>query len=83
MVRGKPEYYLNLFYKDGHSVADGIRLPISHRLLTVAGAELYFTVEGAFDEETGEAGDPYVAVYQLNDHEGVGKRAFSRSPSGQ
>lgn len=82
-VRGKPEYYLNLFYKDGHSVADGIRLPADHRMLTIDGTELYFAVEGAFDEETGEAGDPYVAVYRLNDREEAGKRAFSRSPSGQ
>ena len=79
VVRGKPEYYLNLLYKDGHSVTDGIRLPANHRLLTVAGTELYFAVEGAFDEETGEAGDPYIAVYRLNDREGAGKSAFSRS----
>lgn len=83
VVRGKPEYYLNLFYKDGHSVADGIRFPADHRMLTIDGTELYFAVEGAFDEATGEAGDPHIAVYRLNDREGAGKRAFSRSPSGQ
>ncbi len=74
-VRGKPEYYLSLFYKDGHSVADGIRLPTGHRVLTVTDTELYFAVEGAFDEATGEAGDPYIAVYRLNDRQ----EAFSRS----
>ena len=79
VVRGKPEYYLNLLYKDGHSVADGIRLPTNYRLLTVAGTELYFAVEGAFDEATGEAGDPHIAVYRLNNREGAGKSAFSRS----
>ena len=78
-VRGKPEYYLNLFYKDGYSAADGIRLPADHRMLTIAGTEWYFAVEGAFDEATGEAGDPHIAVYRLNDREGAGKRAFSRS----
>ncbi len=75
VVRAKPEYYLNLFYKDGHAVADGIRLPVGHMLLTVTDTELYFAVEGAFDEATGEAGDPYIAVYRLNDRQ----EAFSRS----
>lgn len=83
VVRGKPEYYLNLFYKDGYSAADGIRLPADHRMLTVSGTELYFAVEGAFDEATGEAGDPYIAVYRLNDREGAGKVAFSRSRDSQ
>ena len=30
-------------------------------------------------EVTGELGDPYVAVYRLNDRTGAGKVAFSRS----
>ncbi len=75
VVRAAPEYYLSLFYKDGHSVADGIREPAGHMLLTVTDTELYFAVEGAFDEKTGEAGDPYIAVYRLNDRQ----EAFSRS----
>ena len=75
VVRAAPEYYLSLFYKDGHSVADGIREPAGHMLLTVTDTELYFAVEGAFDEATGEAGDPYIAVYRLNDRQ----EAFSRS----
>ena len=79
VVGGKPEYYLNFFYKDGHSVADGIRLPAGHRLLTIDDTEFYFAVEGAFDEATGEAGDPHVAVYRINDRTGAGKLAFSRS----
>ena len=69
------KYYLNLLYKDGYSVADGIRVPANHILIAIARSELYFAVEGVFDEATGETGDPYVAVYQLNDH----KVAFSRS----
>ena len=77
-IGGELKYYLNLLYKDGYSVADGIRVPTNHKLLTVNGHELYFVIEGAFDEETGEAGDPYVAVYQLNDHAGAGKVAFRR-----
>ena len=83
VVRGKAEFYLNLFYQDGYSVTDGIRLPANHRLLTVTGTELYFAVEGAFDEATGETSDPHIAVYRLNDREGAGKRAFSRSQGGQ
>lgn len=83
VVSGKAEFYLNLFYKDGHSVADGIRLPADHRMLTIDGTELYFAVEGAFDEVTGETSDPYIAVYRLNDREGAGKRAFGRSPGSQ
>ncbi len=79
VVRANPEGYLNLFYKDGYSVADGIRVPADHMLLTVEGTELYFAVEGAFDEATGEAGDPHIAVYRLNDRHGAGQRAFSRS----
>ena len=64
-VSGEWEGYLNLLYKDGRSVADGVRVPANHNLLTVAGSELYFSVEGAFDEATGEVGDPYMAVYRL------------------
>ena len=64
-VGNKYQYYLNLLYKDGHSVADGIRVPAKHRPLTVTGTELYFEVEGAFDEATGEVDDPHVAVYRL------------------
>lgn len=64
-VDNKYQYYLNLLYKDGHSVADGIRVPAKHRLLTVTGTELYFEVEGAFDEATGEVDGPHVAVYRL------------------
>ena len=80
---GEVKRYMNLLYKDGHSVADGIRVPADHRLLTIDGRELYFVVEGAFDEETGEAGDPHIAVYRLNDRTGAGKLAFSRSRGGQ
>ena len=75
VVRAAPEYYLNLFYKDGHAVADGIREPAGHMLLTVTDTELYFAVEGTFDEATGEASDPHIAVYRLNDRQ----EAFSRS----
>ena len=82
-VGGEWKYYLNLLYKDGYSVADGLRVPPKHKLVTVDGSELYFSVEGAFDEAEGKVSDPYVAVYRLNDREGAGKRAFSRSPSGQ
>lgn len=82
-INGEWKSYLNILYKDGHSVADGIRVPDNYSLLTVNGTELYFLVEGAFAEETGETSDPYVAVYRLNDREGVGKKAFSRSRDGQ
>lgn len=78
-VGGEFKYYLNLLYKDGHSVADGIRVPANHILLTIAGTEIYFAVEGMFDEATGEISDPYVAVYRLNDRAEPGKSAFSRS----
>ncbi len=78
-VGGTYQQYLNLFYKDGHSVADGIRVPADHLPMTVAGSELYCRVKGAFDEATGEAGDPHIAVYRLNDRHGAGQRAFSRS----
>ena len=78
-VGGEFKYYLNLLYKDGHSVADGIRVPANHTPLMIAGTELYFAVEGAFDEATGEVSDLYMAVYRLNDRVGAGKRAFSRS----
>ncbi len=74
-VGGTYQLYLNLFYKDGHSVADGIRLPSDHLPLEVAGSELYCRVEGEFDEVTGEASDPYIAVYRLN----ARQEAFSRS----
>ena len=73
------QVYLNLLYKDGHSVADGIRVPANHFPMTVAGSELYCMVKGAFDEATGKVGDPYVAVYRLNDRTGAGKVAFNRS----
>ena len=74
-VGGEWKYYLNILDKDGHSIADGISVPAKHTPLTVDGRELYFKVEGAFDEETGKVGDPYVAVYRLaNDR----KVAFSR-----
>jgi len=78
-VHDKTKFYMNLFSKDGYSVADGIGLPADHRLLTIAGTELYFVVEGVFDEKTGEVGDPYIAVYRLNDRTGAGKAAFRRS----
>ena len=64
-VGNKYTYYLNLFYKDGYSVADGIRVPANHIPMTVDGAELYCMVKGEFDEATGETSDPYVAVYRL------------------
>ena len=73
------QVYLNLLYKDGHSVADGISVPANHFPMTVARSELYCIVKGAFDEVTGELGDPYVAIYRLNDRTGAGKVAFSRS----
>ena len=76
------QLYLNLLYKDGHSVVDGIRVPGNHTPIAVAGSELYCMVKDAFDEATGEAGDPYMAVYRLNDRAGAGKRAFSRSQGG-
>ena len=78
-VGGTYQLYLNLFYKDGHSVADGIRMPAEHTPMAVAGSELYCMVKGEFNEATSEAGDPYVAVYRLNDRTGTGKGAFSRS----
>ncbi len=74
-VGGTYQLYLNLLYKDGYSVADGIRLPADHLPLEVAGSELYCRVEGEFDEATGEASDPHIAVYRLNDRQ----EAFSRS----
>lgn len=64
-VGNKYQVYLNLLYKDGHSVADGIRVPANHIPMAVAGSELYCMVKSAFDEVTGEAADPYVAVYRL------------------
>ena len=79
-VGGEWKYYLNLLYKGGYSVADGIRVPTKHKLLTIDGSELYFLVEGELDEATGETSDPHIAVYRLNDRAGTGKRAFSRSP---
>ena len=82
-VGGEWKYYLNLLYKDGHSVADGIRVPPKYKLVTSDGSELYFVVEGAFDEATGETSDPYIVVYRINDRTGAGKSAFSRSRGGQ
>lgn len=79
LVGHQYKYYLNLLYKDGHSVSDGIRVPANHLPVAIVGSELYCVVKGAFDEATGEAGDPYVAVYRLNDRVGIGKVAFSRS----
>ena len=64
-VGNKYEYYLNFLYKDGHSVADGIRVPAKHIPLTVNGSELYFVVESEFNEATGETSDPHIAVYRL------------------
>ena len=81
-VGGKVTFYLNILGKDGHSVADGIRVPDNLYLTTIDGSELYFSVESAFSEATGETSDPYVAVYRLNDRAGVGKVAFSRSQGG-
>ena len=78
-VGHKYKYYLNLLYKDGYSVADGIRVPANHKLMVVAGSELYCMVKGKFNEVTGETSDPHVAVYRLNNRLGVGKSAFSRS----
>ena len=74
-VGGEWKYYLNILDKGGHSSADGISVPAKHTPLTVDGRELYFEVEGAFDEETGKVGDPYVAVYRLASDRKV---AFSR-----
>ena len=74
-IGGTYQLYLNLLYKDGHSVADGIRIPAKHIPMAVVGMEMYFVVKGEFDEATSETSDPYVAVYRLNDH----KIAFSRS----
>lgn len=82
-VSGEWEGYLNLLYKDGRSIADGVRVPANHSLLTVAGSEFYFVVEGAFDEASGETSDPYIVVYRINDRTGAGKSAFSRSRGGQ
>ena len=70
-VSGEYKFYLNILHKDGHkdghSVADGIRVPAGHGLLTTNGSELYFVVEGEFDEVTGKTSDPHLAVYQIND----------------
>ena len=74
-VGGTYQLYLNLLYKDGHSVADGIRVPANHIPMAVVGTKMYFAVKGEFDEVTGETSDPYVAVYRFNDH----KAEFSRS----
>ena len=74
-VGNEYELYLNLLYKDGHSVSDGIRVPAKHIPMAVVGTEMYFVVEGEFDKATGETSDQHVAVYRLNDH----KVAFSRS----
>ena len=59
------QLYLNLLYKDGHSIADGIRVPAKHTPIAVVGSELYCVVKGAFDEASGEVDDPHVAVYRL------------------
>ena len=80
-VGNKYTYYLNLFYKDGYSVADGIRVPANYIPMTVAGSELYCMVKGEFDEVTGEAGEPYLVAYRLNDHVVASKSVFSRSQS--
>ena len=64
-VGNKYTYYLNLFYKDGYSVADGIRVPANHIPMTVAGTELYCMVKGEFDEATGAVDNPHLVVYQL------------------
>ena len=66
-VSGEYKFYLNILHKDGHSVADGIRVPAGHGLLTTNGSELYFVVEGELNEATGEASGSHVAVYRLND----------------
>ncbi len=63
-VGNTSQYYLNLLCKDGHSVADGIRVPAKHIPLTVVGTELYCMVEGTFDEATGEVDGPHVVVYR-------------------
>lgn len=76
---GKATFYLNILNKNGYSIADGIRVPAKLYLAMIRNNELYFTVKGAFDEVTGETGDPYVVVYRLNDRTGAGKVAFSRS----
>lgn len=73
------EFYLNVMNKDGTSLVDGIRLPEGHSLVTIKGSELYFRIEGEFNEATGEMSDPYMAVYRFNDRTGAGKIAFSRS----
>ena len=82
-VNGNWKAYLNILYKDGYSVADGIRLPPKYKLLMIDGSEFYFAVEGEFDEATGETSDPYIAIYRVNDRTGTGKSAFSRSRGGQ
>ncbi len=64
-IGNKYQYYLNLLYKDGYSVADGIRVPANHIPMAVAGSELYCMVRSAFDEATGAVDNPYLAVYRL------------------
>jgi hypothetical protein len=64
-VGNKYALYLNLLYKNGHSVADGIRVPANQIPMTVDRSELYCMVKNEFDEATGETSDPYVAVYRL------------------
>ena len=69
-VSGEYTFYLNILHKDGHSVADGIRVPAGYGLLAVNGSELYFVIEGELDEASGEASDSHLAVYRLNDRIG-------------
>ena len=66
-VSGEYKFYLNILHKDGHSVADGIRVPAGHGLLTTNGSELYFVVEGEFDEAGDSYIDSYIAVYRLKE----------------
>ena len=74
-IGGEVKFYLNILSKDGRSIADGIRVPAKPKLYlaTVKGTELYFVVEGEFDEATGKTSDPYVAVYRLNDRIGLAR----------
>lgn len=80
-VGGTYQLYLNLLYKDGHSVADGIRVPANHIPMAVVGTKMYFAVKGEFDEVTGETSEPYLVAYRINDHVVASKSVFSRSQS--
>lgn len=84
-IGGVYEFYLNIMDNNGKSIVDGIRLPARHSLVTIKDSELYIRIQGEFNEATGETGDPHLAVYRLNDLEGVaqGGLAFSGSRVGE